>query len=71
MGAQPRKEGLGTQPRCSISEEALLPQGAEGQRVTVRGHGRSGSAMLLYWLSGMAPGTGNLLCQGRDFLGTN
>lgn len=43
VGARPRKEGLGTQPRCSTSEEALLPQGAEGQRDAVGGHGGSGS----------------------------
>lgn len=47
VGAQPRKEGLGTQTRCSISEEALLPQWADGQRDAVGGHGSSGSATLL------------------------
>lgn len=45
--AQPRKDCLSTKPRSSISEEARLPQGAEGQSNAGRGRGSSGSVVSL------------------------
>lgn len=67
VGAQCRREGQDAQPKWTISEEALVLWGAEGQGNTVRGQGRSGSAVLLYQLSGVPDGPGVLICREKDF----